>query len=412
VTSSLNASLNAHAHTLALLALQRATLGLPPTLHFVQPGRTLIFRTPLVIDSGGVAIEGPAIGRGRRDRICEFLLFDDILVWLDFEPSTLRDSHWFTLAADATASDERHTYTYRNHLSLVDIEAVLDPSHHPPRLEVLSPGGSFAVYAVPSQSPSPKRLSSSVSESALTTRRITPLISASNDTTLHTFLHLLRQARSALLARDPSVALRGVRMRGVLWAEAYDPEEGDERVSQIQEPEEPTTDTRQQKLPDPASHQAPNMTTPNHVEGLPPSARPQRASLPFLPPVWVPDAKTDACMRCARPFGFVRFTVPLSMSMSFSLPSLPSFEWGRSVSQGQEGKDTDEEGLGEGGEGSAQEGGNGRGEGRAVGGEGMWRRRHHCRLCGRVVCAECSGRVSVAFRSVVFCCAFSFVRYC
>ncbi|KAG2110507.1 Rho family DH domain-containing guanine nucleotide exchange factor [Suillus discolor] len=79
VTSSLNTSLHAHAHTLSLLALQRATLGLPPTLHFVQPGRTLIFRAPLVIDSGGVAIEGPAIGRGRRDRICEFLLFDDIL---------------------------------------------------------------------------------------------------------------------------------------------------------------------------------------------------------------------------------------------------------------------------------------------------------------------------------------------
>ncbi|KAG1805598.1 Dbl homology domain-containing protein, partial [Suillus variegatus] len=325
VTSSLNTSLHAHAHTLSLLALQRATLGLPPTLHFVQPGRTLIFRAPLVIDSGGVAIEGPAIGRGRRDRICEFLLFDDILVWLDFDPSALRDSHWFTLAAHATASDERHTYTYRNHLSLVDIEAVLDPSHHPPRLEVLSPGGSFAVYAVPSQPPSPRRLSSSASESALATRRTTPLTSASNDTSLHTFLHLLRQARSALLARDPSIALRGVRMRGVLWAEAYEPEERDERVSQIQEYEVPTLDTRQPNLPDLASQQAPNITAPTHVEGLPLSARPQRAPLPFLPPVWVPDAKTDACMRCARPFGLVR-------------------------------------------------------------------RRHHCRLCGKVVCAECSGR--------------------
>jgi hypothetical protein len=82
-----------------------------------------------------------------------------------------------------------------------------------------------------------------------------------------------------------------------------------------------TLDTRQPKLPDLASQQTPNITTPNHKEGLPLSARPQRASLPFLPPVWVPDAKTDACMRCARPFGLVRFTVPLSMSVSFSLPS-------------------------------------------------------------------------------------------
>lgn len=390
VTSSLNASLHAHAHTRALLALQRATLGLPPSLHFVQPGRTLIFRTPLVIDSGGVAIEGPAIGRGRRDRICEFLLFDDVLVWLDFDQPALRDSHWFTLAADVIASDERHTYTYRNHLSLVDIEAVLDPSHHPPRLEVLSPGGSFAVYAVPSQPSSPKRLSSSASDSALATRRITPLTSTSDDTTLHTFLHLLRQARSALLARDSSVALRGVRMRGVLWAEAYEPLEGDERVPQIQGPEKPTPDNQQQKLPDLASQQAPN--TPNHTEGLRPSARPQRAPLPFLPPVWVPDAKTDTCMRCARPFGFVRFTVPLSMPVSFSLPSFPSFEWRRSANQDQEGKGTDEAGLGEGGEGGAPEDGNGGGEGRAGGGEEMWRRRHHCRLCGRVVCAECSGR--------------------
>ncbi|KAG1848846.1 hypothetical protein C8R48DRAFT_836925 [Suillus tomentosus] len=58
----------------------------------------------------------------------------------------------------------------------------------------------------------------------------------------------------------------------------------------------------------------------------------------------------------------------------------------------RQGKRTDEEGLGEGGEGNAQEDRNGGGEGKAGGGEEMWRRRHHRRLCGRVVCAECSGR--------------------
>ncbi|KAG1815901.1 hypothetical protein EV424DRAFT_1626835 [Suillus variegatus] len=42
VTSSLNTSLHAHTHTLSLLALQCTTLSLPPTLHFIQPGRTLI----------------------------------------------------------------------------------------------------------------------------------------------------------------------------------------------------------------------------------------------------------------------------------------------------------------------------------------------------------------------------------
>jgi hypothetical protein len=48
----------------------------------------------------------------------------------------------------------------------------------------------------------------------------------------------------------------------------------------------------------------------------------------WVPAIWIPDEKTSACMRCGRPFGWRR-------------------------------------------------------------------RRHHCRLCGRCVCAACSGRVSV-----------------
>jgi len=55
--------------------------------------------------------------------------------------------------------------------------------------------------------------------------------------------------------------------------------------------------------------------------------RPRRGKVEhFVPAVWIPDGKTESCMRCGRPFGWRR-------------------------------------------------------------------RRHHCRLCGRCVCASCSGSV-------------------
>lgn len=49
----------------------------------------------------------------------------------------------------------------------------------------------------------------------------------------------------------------------------------------------------------------------------------------FVPAIWIPDGKTENCMRCAKSFGWRR-------------------------------------------------------------------RRHHCRLCGRLVCASCSGSVSTS----------------
>ena len=56
----------------------------------------------------------------------------------------------------------------------------------------------------------------------------------------------------------------------------------------------------------------------------------------FVPAIWIPDAKTESCMRCGRSFGWRR-------------------------------------------------------------------RRHHCRLCGRCVCANCSGKVSRPFYFLTFC---------
>jgi hypothetical protein len=64
--------------------------------------------------------------------------------------------------------------------------------------------------------------------------------------------------------------------------------------------------------------------------------RPRRGRVEhFVPAVWIPDGKTESCMRCGR-----------------------SFNWRR--------------------------------------------RRHHCRLCGRCVCASCSGCVSWSLRGAAY----------
>ncbi|KAK7033931.1 hypothetical protein VNI00_012555 [Paramarasmius palmivorus] len=69
ITTSLNTSLQMHAQTLSLLALQRATPNLP--FQLITPGRTLLRRGPLI------QVERSEVPHER-----EFLLFSDCLVWL------------------------------------------------------------------------------------------------------------------------------------------------------------------------------------------------------------------------------------------------------------------------------------------------------------------------------------------
>lgn len=74
ITQSLNSSLHTHAQTLSLLALQKTTPNLP--FQLISPGRTLLKRGSLL-----------QIERSEHPREREFLLFSDCLIWLASEDS-------------------------------------------------------------------------------------------------------------------------------------------------------------------------------------------------------------------------------------------------------------------------------------------------------------------------------------
>ncbi|KAF9479574.1 hypothetical protein BDN70DRAFT_878635 [Pholiota conissans] len=79
ITLSLNTSLHTHAQTMSLLALQRATPNLP--FQLISPGRTLLKRGSLFqIERSGTPIER------------EFLLFSDCMIWL--APAEVLGQSW------------------------------------------------------------------------------------------------------------------------------------------------------------------------------------------------------------------------------------------------------------------------------------------------------------------------------
>ena len=345
VTTSINASLHSHAQTLDLLALQRSTPNLP--FQLIAPGRTFLKRGSLF------QLEGGSFPKER-----DFLLFSDCLFWIanldrgdsevaerwewkgvkfgfsprpvvvrsrsrsEAELSSLRSrvetggSGIRLLPSSQPSSPTRPSpsippsrsivspprvkkrqgsnascderWWFKGKAELVDMEIVVTPPTgvgEECRLEVWSPEGSFAVYAG-------KNFKKYIPFIHLTF--VFPASEGERDE----WSTAIRNAKAALLASlnvtRPNSTLSSStstnHLRRTLQALPHLPE--DER------------------------------------------SKPRRGKVEhFVPAVWIPDGKTEWCMRCGRPFGWRR-------------------------------------------------------------------RRHHCRLCGRCVCASCSGSVCCRQRAI------------
>ncbi|PBK98864.1 hypothetical protein ARMGADRAFT_481939 [Armillaria gallica] len=319
ITQSLNSSLHTHAQTLSLLALQKTTPNLP--FQLISPGRTLLKRGSLL-----------QIERSEPPREREFLLFSDCLIWLASEdsergwmktdwaipgwapqepasplrplmirtrskseaelPSLLRSRingspvksrsvippptrksqlPGSGVRRQASSGDER--WVYKARAGLVDLEVVVTSPREAGeerRFEVLSPEGSFVLYA-------------------------------DTEDERNEWCSTIRQAKAQLL-----MSLNITNPNSTLTSSSS--------TNHIR--------LSLQALPfAPSDHPSKSPS-----KGKKKSVKERRGWVDhWVPAIWIPDEKAEGCMRCGRSFGWRR-------------------------------------------------------------------RRHHCRICGRCVCAACSNR--------------------
>ncbi|CAE6500871.1 unnamed protein product [Rhizoctonia solani] len=97
ITNTLNTSLADHTAMLALLDLQRNTSSLPPGFSFVAPGRSLVRRGRLRISGQEVSQAGVMRRATGAEGEREVLVFSDCVVWLE------RELEWGMVSASSAA---------------------------------------------------------------------------------------------------------------------------------------------------------------------------------------------------------------------------------------------------------------------------------------------------------------------
>ena len=204
VTLSLNTSLHTHAQTLSLLALQRATPSLP--LKLISPGRTLLKRGSLYqVERGSAPIQREFLlfsdcllwlapieshswdwdwdwswsgisqnsagttdskisatdmirTRSKSEAEISSLKDDDLSPGAESSPVSTqkldrRKSHFHAVPPPPPSMVKKHgsnddKFVYKGRVELVDLEVVVGSAlEDERRFEVLSPEGSFVVYA-------------------------------------------------------------------------------------------------------------------------------------------------------------------------------------------------------------------------------------------------------------------------
>lgn len=295
MTTSLDTSLHTHAQTLTLLAFQRATPNLP--IQLVNPGRTFLKRGTLMqLDNSSVLKER------------EFLLFSDCLIWL--ANNRMAENDWqsgvdvlglgFSRSEQNARRPEFKRRRSKSENELPDMRNQVrrqsrpkskQPSKQPSVLEEKWTFiGSVELVDV-EVVVTPSRERGDETRLEILSPEMSFAIYAESEFDRDEWASSIRSAKSSLLVSlnvmHPNSTLASSsatdHLRRSLQASPYLPEEND--------------------------------------------VMPKRGKVDhYVPAIWVPDGRTEMCMRCGKFFGWRR-------------------------------------------------------------------RRHHCRLCGRCVCAACSGKV-------------------